>query len=281
MSAALAPAVGRSAAGPRGSDGRLTFVRLVRSEWLKVTTVRTYWVLLLAAVVVTVGLGAVFASFGADGAATSDSGPGPAGPDFSDPVTSSLGAVNLAYLLVGVLGVLVAGGEYATGTIRSTLVAAPRRLQVLAAKVTVFTAVTLVTMTVATVAAFLVGQTFYGDDALSFSDDGVVRAVVGAAVYVTGVGVLGIGLGMVMRGTAAAIGTLLGALLILPVLTSLVTADWMDTLSQYLPSAAGQAFYAVTQVDGTLSPWTGLAVFAAYVVGLLAVATVQLKRRDA
>ena len=58
--------------------------------------------------------------------------------------------------------------------------------------------------------------------------------------------------------------------------------SWVENVSPYLPSNAGQSFTsAVDTGQGLLGPVAGLATFVSYLVVLLAVAAVTLRRRDA
>nr|MDQ2814185.1 ABC transporter permease [Actinomycetota bacterium] len=84
-------------------------------------------------------------------------------------------------------------------------------------------AVTLVLMAAAAMAAFLSGQAILSGKHLqtSLSDPGVLRAVLVAALYLTVVALLGLGLGALLRHTAAAIGIAAGLLLVLPILSGL------------------------------------------------------------
>jgi hypothetical protein len=279
----VSPAQGRSrAAAPahrRTPQGRVTLARVVNSEWIKLRSVRSTILTLLATIGAVVALGLLFAgvSSGNIGAQTIGLQLGGAG----DPVGASLGGVNLGQLVIGVLGVILVTGEYASGVIRSTLAAVPRRLPVLGAKAIVFGGVTLVSMLVAAFAAFLGGQAIIGTGGASLADAGVLRAVVGAGVYLTGVGLLGLAAGAILRGTAAAIAALFTVVLVVPGLFPLLPHSWNNAVGPYLPSNAGTALMSVTRTAGTLGLWTGLAVFAGYVLAALAGAAILLKRRDA
>ena len=109
------------------------------------------------------------------------------------PFERSLGGIFLAQLAFGVLGAMAITGEYATGTIRATFAAVPRRLPVLWAKLGVFVAVTLVLGTIACVLAFVGGQAIFAtkDVDASFSDPHVARAVFGSGLFLTGMGAFG------------------------------------------------------------------------------------------
>jgi len=257
---------------------RVNLSRVLLSEWTKFRSLRSTAWTLLATVVLTVGLGAAISA----GTAARWAHAGPAERLRFDPTITSLTGVFLAQLAIGVLGVLVVTGEYSTGQIRSSLTAVPRRLPVLWAKVMTFGLVSLAVTTVTSLAAFALGQRLLASTghAAALGDPGVARAVFGAALYLTVVGLLGIGLGAVLRNTAGAISALVGLLLVVPILANFLPSNW-QTMVKYLPSTAGQSILAVRPDPAALSPWVGLAVFAAYAVVALAAAAVLLVRRDA
>jgi ABC-type transport system involved in multi-copper enzyme maturation permease subunit len=240
--------------------------RVLASEWIKLRSLRSTVYTLLAAIVMTIGLGMLFAGVMANRWAQLD----PAELARFDPAGVSLRGVFLAQLAIGVLGVLLISGEYSTGMIRATLAAAPKRLPVLWAKAGLFAVVAAVLMIAASFAAFLGGQA-----------TGVARAVVGAGLYLTVVGLLGVGLGFIIRNTAGAIATLFGVLLVLPVLGEVLPSTWAKHITPYLPSNAGQAVMSVHQAPGELAPWTGFAVFCGYAAASIIAAAILLKRRDA
>ncbi len=158
---------------------RVTGPRVVLSEWTKFRSLRSTVYTLLMAVVFMIGLGAIIAAITANQ-------PGGLGPGESA-VSISLSGMFFAQLAIGVLGVLLITGEYSTGMIRSSLTVVPRRLPMLWGKLTVFAGVVLFTMLVASFAAFFVGQAVLSGQhpGASLSDPGALRAVVGAALYVT------------------------------------------------------------------------------------------------
>jgi ABC-type transport system involved in multi-copper enzyme maturation permease subunit len=86
---------------------------------------------------------------------------------------------------------------------------------------------------------------------------------------------------MLVRSSAGAIAILAAVLLIVPGLAVLLPDSISEAITPYLPSNAGGAVMALTQGDGTLAPWTGLAVFAGYVALTLAAAAYRLKKADA
>ena len=178
---------------------------------------------------------------------------------------------------------LLVAGEYATGLIRTTMVAVPRRLPVLWGKAIVVVLTAPLLFVPATFATFLVGQSVLSREHLdtSLHDPGVARAVLGSALYLTAVGLLGLGLGALFRNTAAAIASLFGVLFAPQLLTGLLPVAWSDRIYPYLPVPAGVAVTAVQPDPASLGPWSGFALFCLYVGVLLALAAVRLRRRDA
>ncbi|GAA5185815.1 ABC transporter permease [Rugosimonospora acidiphila] len=263
----------------RLSRGRVTLTRVVNSEWIKLRSVRSTVLTLLAAAGAVVALGLLFSGVhsGVIGAQSLGLQPGSG----ASPADVSLGGVNLGQMIIGVLGVVLVTGEYATGMIRPTLTVVPRRLPVLWGKTIVFGGVALVAMLVATFTAFLGGQALIGASGASLADSGALRAVVGAAVYLTGVGLLGLAAGAILRRTAAAIGVLFTVVFVVPGLFPLLPHSWNAAVGPYLPSNAGTSFMTAAHAAGSLAPWTGLGVFAGYVVAALVGAAILLKRRDA
>jgi hypothetical protein len=249
------------------------------SEATKLRSVRsTVWTLVVA-VVATVGIGALITT-----ARVSRWNDLSVRERLSlDPTTISLRGVFLAQLAIGVLGVLVISSEYSTGMIRTTFAAVPHRRLVLFAKGVVFTVTAFVAMTAACLVAFLIGQSIlsakHADVALS--DPGVLRAVFGAATYLTLVGLMGLGLGALLRRTAGAIATLFGLVLVLPALTEALPSPWNTDVGKLLPINAGRALFAVRPSTDLLSPGQAFLVLLVTVGVVLTLATIALTRRDA
>jgi ABC-2 type transport system permease protein len=263
--------------------GRVTQLRVALSEWTKLRTLRSTRYALLAGVLMTIAFAIIPAFVNANRWSTMSL----ADKAGFHPLETSLIGVTVAQLAIGVLGVLVISGEYSTGMIRSTFAAVPRRLPVLWGKAGVFGLVTLVLALPSTLIAFfaaqaiLKGHSFNGHDiALSFSDPGVSRAVIGGALYLTLVGLFGLGLGAILRSTAGGISALAGILFVLPPLMNVLPSSWNNAISPYLPSNAGQAIMQSGHPDHSLAPWTGLGVFAAYTAVAIVIAAIQLRRRD-
>ena len=144
----------------------VTPARVLRSEWIKMRSLRSTALTLLAGIVSMVALGWIFGW--ANNANWSELNPDEQA-SFS-PIDATLAGYHLAQLAIGVLGVLLVTGEYATGMIRATFGAVPRRSPVLWAKVTLYMGVTFILMLGAAVAAFVGGQQLlgtHGDDPVS------------------------------------------------------------------------------------------------------------------
>jgi ABC-2 type transport system permease protein len=260
----------------RQSLGRaVTQWSVTKAEWIKLRSVRVNVLGIAAAAVGLVVLGVLFAAVG-------NTDQGPRG-NVADSVSLVFGGITLSQLIIGVLAALFVGSEYASGLIRTTFGAVGRRTRVLRAKAIVFGGATWLAMTIGAFGAFFAGSAVYGGDLSTYSigDPGVLRAVLFAGVYGGSVALIGIAVGFILRSTAAAIGVLLGLLMLAPVLVGLLPGTIGETLTKILPSKAGDAMMSVTSPDSLLSPWLGFAVLVAWAVGLLAIAGVALRRRDA
>jgi hypothetical protein len=258
--------------------GKVTFPRVLVSEWTKLRSLRSTRWSLLAAFVLTIGVAALAC------AVVAHHWPHMSPRDRADfhPLEVNLVGVQIAQLALGVLGVLVITGEYSTGMIRATMTAVPRRLPVLWAKTAVFGLVSLALTLPATLLAFVVGEAIFSRRHIdvAFSAPGVARVVVGAALYLTVIGLLGLGIGAIVRNTAGGIATFAGILFVLPPLMNVLPTSWNDAASPYLPLSAGQAVMALTRGDHQLAPWTGFGLLCAYALAALALASVLLARRD-
>ena len=255
----------------------VTQARVIASEWVKLRTLRsTVWTLLVA-LLLLIGLGLIIcAATNANWDRNS-----PAERATFQPVTASLAGTYLAQLAVGVLGALVITGEYSTGMIRSSLAAVPRRLPVLWAKLIVFVVVVLVLGGLAALAAFLGGQALLGSHGTDLSAPHAVRAVLGVPLYLAGIGALAIGLGFLLRSTAASIAVLFGLLLVVPIVLNFLPDSWRQRVRPYLPGEAGSRLFQLNPDPSPLSAWQGYGVLLLWVVAAVAGAAVVLRRRDA
>lgn len=258
---------------------RVTLGRVVRSEWTKLRSLRSTWIIFGAAALLTVGLAAAF-GHGYGGRI----GNGEVTPSTAEAASAAFLGLDLFALVIGVFGVVQMSGEYGSGLIRASLVAVPRRLPVLWAKALVLVAVTAPVAVAVCLASFLVGQALAGNHGAGLGDPGVPRAILGAAAYPVAMGLLGLGIGTILRHTAAAITLFVAALLVIPaLLPAALPQTVQDAVVKYLPVLAGQAIYNLGDSGPIklLAPGTGGIVLAGYVIVLLAGGTAMLQRRDA
>jgi hypothetical protein len=233
------------------------------SEWIKLASVRSYRWTLAAFAVVTVALGFV---------ASAHSQP-------LDPTNQSLAGLAFGELAMGVLGVLTITGEYSSGAIRSTLVAVPHRPLVLAGKALVFGVMALIVSEAVTFATFLAGQAALGNsDRATLGQPGVASAVILSGAFLPLVGLFGLGLGAIVRNTAAGIGLFAALVLVLPV----ALVPFGDQVGRFAPELIlKSSVAAVVPQAGFLSPWAGFGVMALYAGLALFAGLVVLVRRDA
>jgi ABC-2 type transport system permease protein len=261
---------------------RVTQAGVIRAEWIKLRSLRSTWFSLLAALLITDGLGTLFSALHTD---RMEQGIGPDGKIIGiDATQVSLRGVFLAQLAIGVLGVLVITGEYSTGMIRSSLAAVPHRQPVLIAKALVFAALVFVTSLIATLLGFLFGQQAQASShaQASLSTPGAERAILGAAVYLTLIGLIGVGLGFLIRNTAGAIATLFGIVLVAPILASTLPTPYSTDVAKFLPLNTGSQVITTINLDPNLfGPWAGLGITALYALIALVAGAVMLNRRDA
>jgi ABC-2 type transport system permease protein len=270
--APTAPAAVRSA-------GRPTFAHAFSAEWHKIHSVRsTFWTL-LAAGVVSVGLSALLAlAFVSSWDQLS-----PSTRLAFDPVSFGLAGTNFGIIALATFGVLVISPEYSNGSIRTFLAAEPNRSRYLAAKAAVVVEVTLVVAAVIAFASFFLSQMIFSGQGIgvSIGDPHVLRAVIGAALYMTLVALFSLSLGEILRHTAAGITTALGLLFVLPIFGNFLPSGWGTTVNKLLPSNAGSAIMNTRPAARSLSPWVGFGVFAGYTALALVIAFVLIERRDA
>ena len=273
-------------------DYKLGFGHLLRGEWIKFWSVRsTTWTLSIF-LVATVGLVVLISLAFVNVPSPEEGGPpeGTAGNPL-DPLSI---AVTLAQLAVAVLGALTITSEYSTGMIRSSLTAVPKRLPMLWSKAIVLVVSVFAVAVVAVALAMTLQWLFFDSQGFSVdaTDPEIIRPLLGTAVYLATIALFSYSLGALMRHSAAALATVLGVLLVAPILFSAIPWKPLQQAFPFLPGVSGQQFTQTTEqleaaaaaseagvVD--LSAWAGYGVLIAWVVVILGVAAVLLKRRDA
>jgi ABC-type transport system involved in multi-copper enzyme maturation permease subunit len=258
--------------------GRVTQRRVARSEWTKLQSLRSTRWTLLASLSLLIGIGLLACIV------FETRWPHLSAQDRHDfhPLEANLAGVNFAQLAIGVLGVLAITAEYSTGMIRSSFSAVPKRLPVLWGKLLVFAAVAFAISLPAILIVFFAGQAVLAGQHINIgiSDPGVLRALFGAALFLTVMGIFGLGLGAIIRSTAGGIAALAGIIFVLPPVVGLLPTSVATSIEPYLPSSAGNAVWTITPDPSALAPWAGFGVFCAYAALSVAIAAVLMVRRD-
>jgi ABC-2 type transport system permease protein len=285
----------------------LSFGGELRSEWIKLRSLRsTLWCYLII-VLLTIGLALLIA-----GALPAPASGAPA-PSHdvqqSTWVTVATLGIGFAQLVSAVLGALVITGEYGTGMIRSTFAAVPKRLPAIVAKALVFGVTTFVVALVGLVIAAIVTAPLLPAKGVTpdFGDGKVWVALLGGAGYIALIGLLALGIGLIIRSSAGGIAAALGLVLVVPtilqILASVTRATWPANIAAFLPSAAGGKLYAYPGAAAeslapsrpggaasaaaaatdtiTLDSWQALLVLLGWVVVAFVVGAILVKRRDA
>jgi ABC-2 type transport system permease protein len=252
----------------------------LRAEWTKLRTVRgTTWSV-LALLGLTVLLTAIVCS------ASDSTGCPPGSGECADLAELSRAGVYIGQFAVAALAATAIGSEYATGMIRATFAADPRRRTVLAAKAIAIAVLVLGVALVAVVASCAIGRALLAGNGFTtangYREGAVLRPVAGSALYLTAIALLGFGLAAVFRSTAAAITTVTG-LMWLPIFApALLPERAAGQVLRATPMAAGLAIQRTVEgVDPVpIAPWAGLAVAFAWAALALAAATWLIGRRD-
>ena len=269
----------------------VSFGGTIRSEWIKLRSLRsTFWCAVII-VVLNVALSPLLlAVLPADQL--------PTGPTLLSLAVSAITVGSgFTSLVAAVIGALTITGEFGTGMIRSTFAAVPRRIPALAAKAIVLTiavfAVAIVSVALSTV--IVLAQA--AGRGLELDLDGHFwLALLGDAGYLALIGLMSLAVGAIIRNTAGAIATMVGLILVLPNIATLVASlakvTWLQNVGEFLPSTAGSRMYAYPSdaLDALtrqaepgailLEPWQGLLVLLAWIVVLGIVASVLIRRRD-
>ena len=251
------PATVADAATPVDRTGGV-WAGLLRSEWTKLRSVRsTVWALLLL-VVLSVGFSALL--LGLTVAQWDDPNPARRLQILADPTRAILGTgFQFSQLAVCVLGVLVMSSEYSRGTIRASLLAVLGRTPMLVAKAIVFSAVVFVVGEIAAFMSFALGaKILHAKVSVGLGDAGVLRAVVGAGLYMAVLGVFSIAVGAIVRHTAGGITGIIGFVLVVAPLASLLPGTIGAHIHAYLPTEAGQLIATVQRASDQLLTPAGL-----------------------
>ncbi|MEV0253518.1 ABC transporter permease [Streptomyces sp. NPDC050732] len=244
-----------------------TVLPVAHAEWIKIRTLRSNWGSLIAVFAVTVAVTALaFASVGQAEAGDAD----------AEPLFDAFYALNFGQIAAISFGATAVSAEYTSGALRISLAAVPRRGLFYGAKMAVVGGLALLAGLATAFAAFLTGQAFMGDHAIGLGHPGAVRACVGGGVYLALMALLAAGLTAVLRSGVAVLSILIPFTLIV----SFVVGDVASGAAGYLPDKAGQQVLHENPA-GSLGPWAGLAVCAAWAAAALLAGWWAVRRRDA
>ncbi|WP_330335194.1 ABC transporter permease [Streptomyces sp. NBC_00536] len=257
-----------------------SFPAVLQSEWTKIRTVAsTSWTLALA-LIATVGFSAAFcalvnASFNDMSAADQAT---------FDPALLSFSGMQFGQLAMIVFGVLVVSTEYSSGMIRTSLAAVPGRAGFLLGKLTVATALALVVGLLTSFLSFFIGQAILGGHSIGIGEDNVLRAVVGAGLYMALLALFSMGVAAMLRSSVASISILIPFFLIVSNLLSGFEAT--RKYGQYLPDKAGSKIMqivpdAMGRAETPYGPWGGLGIMLLWVAASVLGGYLVLKKRDA
>lgn len=246
----------------------------LRAEWLKFRTLRSTWLTMSISVAAAVILG-TFASL-ADAQRWDEMST--AERATYDATSTSLVGVLFGALVLGALGVRVITSEYATGMIRTTAMAIPKRAHIVLTKALLIAGLTLLVALFANVAGFVFGQAMLQRESIdvSITEPDNVRAIGIGAVAVSAFAVIGVGLGTLVR--RASIANILIALVVIG--GSIIGTAMPSSAQRYLPFNALQATVTVRRGDELLPPLTALLMLVTYAVVLVVAASVAIRRRD-
>ncbi|HET7243678.1 MAG TPA: hypothetical protein VFJ07_02500 [Streptosporangiaceae bacterium] len=241
---------------------------LIRSEFRKISTVRSPWLLLAAGPLLVVA--------GVTGLVQS-------GGSVHDPATASkaLAHVALAALFTLIFGIFAVAGEYRHGTVTDTFLSAPARGRVVAAKLAVYGSAGAVAGLVSSAVAVAVTAAWWsakgGSFSLSSADSW--RTIIGGVAVNAAFAAIGVGVGALLRNLAVAIAAALAWIaLVEGIAGQLVGAG----LARWLPFSASEALGRanMTGTSGFLPQWGGGLVLAGYAIAFAAAAMVTTLRRD-
>lgn len=280
---AAARSAAAGAARRRAGSG-LSFAGILRSELIKLRTVRSTWWSYSVVVVIALGLAALMASVFSVQGLQGGSDAMPSSEQTGWVVTAATFGIFFGQLVVAVLGVLVVTGEYSTGMIRSTLTAVPRRLAALWAKAAVLFTATFVIGAVSVIGSFLLAAPILAGKGIhaNLLDGAVIVQLLAGALYLAVLAVFALGLGTMLRNSAGGIAATLGIVLLLPIVLSMIPTAWAQDLMPYLISTAGVGMMG-TMASGpaTIEPWQYLLIVLGWLTVSLVGAALVLRRRDA
>lgn len=249
------------------------FPAAVRAEWTKIRSVPSTAWLPLVTVVVIAGVSTLVSAFVAEGQRRED------GAEY-DAFTLVHYGVNFGQMALVAFAVLAVAGEYGSGTIRSSLAAVPDRRVFATAKLTVITAIALVTAVVSSLSCTLLARLVMPAGDISLTTSETWRTAFGHAAYLTLLAVLCAGAAFLLRTPMASMGLLMPLLFLGT--AALTAIPGVREVARFLPDKAGQRIMRLRDFNAhEVDPWLGIGVMAVWAMAATVAALAAFRRRDA
>ncbi|MBL1072837.1 ABC transporter permease [Nocardia sp. 2] len=249
---------------------------VLASERIKLTSTRSPWWCSIIVVVLALGLSALIAATSKPG-----SGEGPSSSfDISTAVVSVSGFGVLVLMIMATLSVT---SEYRFGIIRSTFLATPQRTKVISVKAGLVGVYATVLTAVLAVVAYGISRAIVGSTpGLELSADGAWRALLGVPVYALLSMIFAVGVGVLLRQSAAAISFIVLWPLVLETLLSSF-GSFGRNVGPFMPFQNANRFFTMGEMGGNWhwGPVGSLIYFTVFVAIVFGAALFVVNKRDA
>ncbi|GIH75088.1 ABC transporter permease subunit [Planobispora longispora] len=254
---------------------------VLAAEWVKIRTLRSTVSILLLGAALSAGPGYLLGlSFSGNFAGMSRER-----PDSPDLLFATFYSLTIGQLPLVTFAVLAVGGEYASGTIRASLTAVPRRGAFYGGKMLAVALTALGVAAVAVPATFFAAQAGLGPYGMSLDAAGVPQAILGSCLYLTLICVFAAGVTAMLRSSTFSLGILLPLLFLGS--QGLGNIPQVKAVTQYLPDQAGMVIMHLTGPSGDpnfgrpYGPWAGMGIVTLWAAAALVGGYLTLRRRDA
>jgi ABC-2 type transport system permease protein len=264
---------------------RTSFFDTLASEWIKLRSMRATTVTCGLTILLAIGIGLLVSFF--------------AKPTFyGDATSESMGGLGLGQLVVAILGVMAVTSEYASGTIRPSLMAVPSRTRLYVAKILMVGLVCLVVGEITAFGSFGIGQAILHSRVHDHANGGppfhvvsaslgqahVFRAVFGAGLYLTALGLIGAAFGFIFRSTPVGIVLVVAMVFVIPIILAVIDNAANTHIEEYWPTEAGGQIFQINlgpQSPPVMAPWTGFFDMIGFTVFIVVIGWFVLRNRDA
>ncbi|WP_427868833.1 hypothetical protein [Leucobacter luti] len=259
----------------------VTVLTVLHAEWIKYRTLVSYPITTAAVLALIVGMGLLSAFslvWNADAGQAAGTGAVPALPP-----GQFLDGMQYAYVVLGILAAVFTASEYTQATMQPSLLAAPKRIPVLAAKAGLMGIAGLVVGALGSAIVLLVAPGLLAgvDLAVGGAPDGIARIIVGSGVSLALMGVLAVGLAALIRSLVAGFITVVVLLTVAPIVLSAVPVEWVAKLMVYLPTVVGSQYLSPDPTATIVDPCWGLVILAGWALAFLVAGGLTLRYRDA